>query len=46
MRVLKNGFNGNNYYIYVNEETFSLGLYSAASMYINIGATVGRIGPL
>ena len=46
MRVLKTGFTSENYYIYVNETTFSLGLYSAASIYINIGATVGRIGPL
>lgn len=44
-RVLIDGFKADNYYIYINEETFLAGLYSAASMFVNIGCTVGRVGP-
>lgn len=45
-RVLVSGFNGSNYYIFVNELDFTMALYSAASMFINIGCTIGRVGPL
>jgi ammonium transporter Rh len=45
-RVLVEGFHGHNYYIYVNESTFTLGLYCAASMLVSIGCTIGRVGPL
>lgn len=45
-RVLVEGFTADHYYIYVKEDTFTLGLYSAASMFINIGCTIGRVGPL
>ena len=45
-RVLVEGFHGDNYYIYVNESTFTLGLYCAASMLVSIGCTIGRVGPL
>jgi hypothetical protein len=47
-KVLVEGFHGGNdhYYIYINEENFTAGLYSAASMFVNIGCTVGRVGPL
>jgi ammonium transporter Rh len=44
-RVLVDGFTAQNYYIYINEETFLNGLYSAASMFVNIGCTIGRVGP-
>ena len=44
-RVLVDGFHSDNYYIYINEETFVSGLYSAASMFVNIGCTIGRVGP-
>jgi hypothetical protein len=44
-RVLIEGFNSNNYYIYINEETFTAGSYSAAAMFVNIGCVVGRVGP-
>ena len=40
------GFTADNYYIYVKEDHFTLGLYSAASMFINIGFNIGRAGPL
>jgi hypothetical protein len=45
-RVITTGFDSNNYYIYITEVNFTLGLYSAASMFINIGCTIGRVGPL
>lgn len=45
-RVLQTGFNSSTYYIYINEVDFILALYSAASMFINIGCTIGRVGPL
>lgn len=45
-RVIVDGFNSSNYYIYINEESFTLALYSAASMFINIGVSIGRVGPL
>ena len=44
-RVLHDGFNSDNYYIYVDERTFTLGLYSAASMFVSLGCTIGRVGP-
>lgn len=45
-RVIIDGFNSSNYYIYINEETFTFALYSSASMFINIGVSIGRVGPL
>lgn len=45
-RVLVDGFHSDNYYIYVNEVSFTLGLYCAASMFVSIGCTIGRVGPL
>jgi hypothetical protein len=44
-RVLLDGFSSSNYYIYIKEETFTSGLYSAASMFVNIGCVIGRVGP-
>ena len=44
-RALEDGFHADNYYIYINEETFVSGLYSAASMFVNIGCVIGRVGP-
>lgn len=45
-RVLYIGFNSDNYYIYLTEVDFTLGLYSAASMFISLGCIIGRVGPL
>jgi ammonium transporter Rh len=45
-RVIIEGFTSDNYYIFVNEKSFTFALYSAASMFINIGVTIGRVGPL
>ena len=45
-RVLHYGFNADNYYIYLTEVDFTLGLYSAASMFVTLGCCVGRVGPL
>jgi ammonium transporter Rh len=45
-RVISDGFHADNYYIYINEESFTLALYSAASMFITLGVVIGRVGPL
>jgi hypothetical protein len=45
-RVLLTGFTSDNYYIYITEVNLTEALYSAASMFINIGCTIGRVGPL
>jgi ammonium transporter Rh len=45
-RIISTGFNSSNYYILINELDFTLALYSAASMFVNIGCTIGRVGPL
>jgi ammonium transporter Rh len=45
-RVILTGFDSSNYYILIKEDDFTLGLYSAASMFINFGCTIGRLGPL
>jgi hypothetical protein len=44
-KALKEGFNSDDYYIYVDERTFTLGLYSAASMFVSFGCIIGRVGP-
>lgn len=43
-RVFKGGWD--DHFIYIKEQTFTLALYSAASMFVNIGCTIGRVGPL
>lgn len=45
-RVIHTGFNSDNYYIYLTEVDFTLGLYSAASMFVTLGCSIGRVGPL
>jgi ammonium transporter Rh len=45
-RVISTGFNSSNYYIHITELDFTLALYSAASMFINLGCSIGRVGPL
>lgn len=45
-RVIVDGFNSSNYYIYINETTVTMALYSVASMLVSLGAIIGRVGPL
>ena len=45
-RVLVTSFEKEGYHIYINETTFTAGLYSAASMLIAFGCSIGRVGPL
>ena len=45
-RVLVTSFEKEGYYIYINETAFTAGLYSAASMLIAFGCSIGRVGPL
>jgi ammonium transporter Rh len=45
-RVIVTSFEVEGYYIYINETTFTAGLYSAASMLIAVGCSIGRVGPL
>jgi ammonium transporter Rh len=45
-RVITDGFNSGNYYIYIDEVGFTSALYSAASMFITLGVVIGRVGPL
>ncbi len=45
-RVIVSSFEKEGYYIYINETTFTAGLYSAASMLIALGCSIGRVGPL
>lgn len=45
-RAVVDGFNAQNYYIYINERTFVYALHASASMFVCMGAFIGRVGPL
>lgn len=45
-RAVIDGFNAQNYYIYINERTFTYALHASASMFVCMGAFIGRVGPL
>lgn len=45
-RAVIDGFYSSNYYIYINEQTLAYALHASASMFVCMGAFIGRVGPL
>jgi hypothetical protein len=45
-RVLIDGFNSDNYFIFIDEVDYKLAFYSAASLFVGFGSVLGRVGPL